>query len=158
MFFSKSTMGFYDPVLSGDNMPKDAVRISPETHRNIIKAQSAGKVIAVGNDGLPIAIDRPTPSVASLLERAKDELRALREPMLSAVTGIGWEASESGDDALVQEARNIRNALRDITDDPTLNAAQTHEEMRAAGVEAYRRIAAGASHAFAATFKEFTGA
>lgn len=95
---------------------------------------------------------------AQMLERAKDDLRIMREPMLSAVTGMGWEASEAGDATLVQEARNIRNALRDITDDHALNAAQTYEEMRAAGVAAYRRIAAGASPAFAATFKEITGA
>ena len=103
-------------------------------------------------------LNPPRPPVSEILEHAKNEIRALRGPMLSAVTGIGWEASEAGDAALVQEARSIRNALRDITDDPALTAAQTHEEMRAAGVAAYRRIAASASPAFAATFKEFTGA
>lgn len=158
MFFSKSTMGFYREELNGKNIPSDAVRITPERHSELIKAQSSGKLIEVDDDGLPIALDRPGPSVNFLLERAKDELRAMREPMLSAVTGIGWEASEAGDAALVQEARDIRNALRDITADPALNAAQTYEEMRAAGIAAYRRIAAGASPAFAATFKEFAGA
>lgn len=104
------------------------------------------------------ALLNPVFPVSVILERAKSELRAMREPMLSAVTGIGWDASEAGDVALAQEARNIRNALRDITADPALNAAETYAEMRAAGVAAYRRIAAGASPAFAATFKEFTGA
>lgn len=103
-------------------------------------------------------LNPPPPPIFETLERAKNELRTMREPMLSAVTGIGWDASVSGDNQLVQESRNIRNALRDITDDPALNAAQTYEEMRAAGVAAYRRIAASASPAFAATFKEFTEA
>lgn len=103
-------------------------------------------------------LNPPRQPVSEILEHAKNEIRDLREPMLSAVTGIGWEASEAGDAALVQEARHIRNALRDITDDPALNAAQTYEEMREAGISAYRRIAAAASPAFAATFKEITGA
>lgn len=97
----------------------------------------------------------PPQHVPDILERYKNEMRAMREPMLSAVTGIGWEASEAGDAELVQEARNIRNALRDITDDPALNSAKTYEEMRAAGVAAFRRIASDASEAFSATFREF---
>lgn len=120
--------------------------------------QGAGWRIEAGTNGRPVAVDPPSTPLAKLLERAKDDLRIMREPMLSAVTGMCWEASEAGDATLVQEARNIRNALRDITDDHALNAAQTYEEMRAAGVAAYRRIAAGASPAFAATFKEITGA
>lgn len=101
------------------------------------------------------AIANPAESKEDALERAKSYMRAVREPMLSAVTGIGWDASVSGDTALAQEARDIRNALRDITDDPALNAAQTYEEMREAGEDAFRRIASGASEAFSATFREF---
>lgn len=100
-------------------------------------------------------LNPPPPPISETLDRAKNELRAMREPMLSAVTGIGWEASEAGDAELVQEARDIRNALRDITDDPVLNSAKTYEEMRAAGVAAFRRIASDASEAFSATFREF---
>lgn len=99
-------------------------------------------------------LNPPPPPISETLDRAKNELRAMREPMLSAVTGIGWEASEAGDAELVQEARDIRNALRDITDDPALNSAKTYEEMRAAGVAAFRRIASDASEAFSATFRE----
>gem|GEM_PF-7090391 len=118
----------------------------------------AKELVIMTQQEIEAHLNPPPPPISETLERAKNELRSLREPMLSAVTGIGWEASEAGDAALAQEARNIRNALRDITDDPALNAAQTYEDMRAAGVAAYRRIAAGASPAFAATFKEFTGA
>lgn len=112
-----------------------------------------GHVAATERQAMEIA--NPPEHLKDILERVKSEMRVLREPMLSAVTGIGWEVSEAGNDALVQEARNIRNALRDITDDPALNAAQTYEEMRAAGYDAFRRIAVGASDAFSATFREF---
>lgn len=158
MLFSKNTGWFYDPRICIDSLPDDVVEVSDEVHQALLQAQSEGKLIAASESGAPIAIDPPQASVLDLLDQAKNEMRALREPMLSAVTGIGWDASVSGDTELAKEAQVIRNALRDITDDPALNAAQTYEEMRAAGVAAYRRIAAGASHAFAATFKEFTGA
>lgn len=153
MFYSWKNGGFYS-----HRTHESDKEISFLEYNFLLSEEAKGRKIVADVDGAPIAIDKPATPREEILERAKNELRALREPMLSAVTGIGWEASKAGDAALVQEARDIRNALRDITDDPALNAAQTYEDMRAAGVAAYRRIAASASPAFAATFKDFTGA
>lgn len=96
--------------------------------------------------------------VAALLDRAKDELRALRSPMLDAVNGIGWRASMAGNSALANEAAALTEALLDITADPALNAATNYDDMRAAGVAAYKRIAMGASPELAKVFREITGA
>lgn len=147
--FSKSTLGFYDSEFHAGAIPKDAKPVSNQIYQ-VMK----GRPLDADSNGIPVVKTSVAPLV-DLLESAKSELRALREPMLSAVTGIGWEASEAGDAELVQEARNIRNALRDITDDTVLNSAKTYEEMRAAGVAAFRRIASDASEAFSATFREF---
>lgn len=152
-YFSPSTRGFYLEEICGDSFPDDCILLSKDEYETLRDSRDQ---IGVDANGRPtIGIQEP---LVLVLERAKNELRDLREPILSAVTGIGWDALASGDNELVKEAQGIRNALRDLTDDPALNAAQTYEEMRAAGVAAYRRIAAGASPAFAATFKEFTGA
>jgi len=97
-------------------------------------------------------------SIAALLEQAKDDLRELRKPMLDAVIGIGWRASVTGNTALSDEAVVLSQALLDITADPALNAATTYEEMRVAGVTAYKRIAATASPELAIVFREITGA
>lgn len=158
IYFDFKNLGFLDSRIH--KIPEWAVQVTEAKRAHILAGEAGGKRISADAGGNPVLVEIPplVEAQSVLLERAKNELRAMREPMLSAVTGIGWEASEAGDDALVQEARNIRNALRDITDDPALNAAQTYEEMRAAGVAAYRRIAGGVSPAFAATFKEFTGA
>lgn len=115
----------------------------------------AKELVKMTQQEIEAHLNPPPQPISETLERTKNELRAMREPMLSAVTGIGWEASEAGDAELVQEARDIRNALRDITVDPALNSAKTYEEMRAAGVAAFRRIASDASEAFSATFREF---
>ncbi len=96
--------------------------------------------------------------VADLLARAKDDLRALRKPMLDAVNGIGWRASMTGNITLANEAVALAEALLDITADSALNAATNYNDMRAAGVAAYKRIAATASPELAIVFREITGA
>lgn len=156
-YYSKETGGFYVSSVHGKSIPHDSVKIDDKLRIELLDGISKGMLIETDDSGIPFLKNTPPARTNEILYLVKSEIRALREPMLSAVTGIGWEASEAGDAALVQEARDIRNALRDITDDPALNAAQTYEDMRAAGVAAYRRIAASASPAFAATFKDFTG-
>lgn len=158
MFYSKLTGGFYDRDIHGFNIPVDAVEITVAEHAALLTAQSAGKRIEADAKGRPVAVDPPATPESELLERAKAEMRAMRRDMLDAVTGIGFRATVAGDTELAQEAVQVSQLLLDITGDHALNAAQTYEEMRAAGVAAYRRIAAGASPAFAATFKEITGA
>lgn len=110
--------------------------------------------LADGNTPQPADV----PAVADLLARAKDELRALRAPMLDAVNGIGWRASMTGNATLANEAVALAEALLDITADPALNAATNYDDMRAAGVAAYKRISATASPELAIVFREITGA
>ena len=93
-----------------------------------------------------------------LLENAKTELRTMRAPMLDALNGIAGRAARAGNDALAAEAGALAELLLDITDDPALNAAITYEEMQAAGVAAYKRIAATASPELSIVFREITGA
>lgn len=101
---------------------------------------------------------RPKSSIASLLERAKSEIRTMRAPMLDALTGIAGRAARAGNDTLATEADALAEQLLDITDDAALNAATTYEAMRAAGVDAYKRMAASSSPELASVFREITGA
>lgn len=110
--------------------------------------------LAAGNTPLPADV----PQVAELLTRAKDEMRALRKPILDAVNGIGWRASMTGNTAVANEALALAQTLLDITADPALNSATNYDSMRAAGVAAYKRISATASPALAIVFREITGA
>lgn len=155
MFYSAQNKGFYSSDIHGNSIPADAVEITASEHAALIEGQSQGKRIVSNERGFPIAIDPPATPVAELLERAKAELRTMRRDMLDAVTGIGFRASVAGNAALAQEAAEVSRQLLDITDDPVLNSAKTYEEMRAAGVAAFRRIATDASEAFSATFREF---
>lgn len=157
MLYSGLIRGFIDTAFYVGEIPADAVQISIEYRDELLAGERAGKIISPDVQGMPVLLDHPQESIESALIRAKNELRALRIQMLDAATGIGFRASVAGNTALAQEAAQVSQRLLDITDDPDLNAAQTYDDMRAAGMAAYRRIASGASAELASVFKEITG-
>lgn len=61
MFYSKSTGGFYNTGIHGNNIPVDAVEISTEQHAALMQAQGNGKQLTADKNGYPIAIDPPQP-------------------------------------------------------------------------------------------------
>ena len=73
MFYAKSTGGFYDTAIHGDNIPADAVEITADEHAALLAGQSAGKRIAAGVDGRPALADPPAPTAAEIWERIKAE-------------------------------------------------------------------------------------
>jgi hypothetical protein len=66
MFYAKSTSGFYDAEIHGDNIPNDAVEITPEQHAALLNGQSNGKQIVGDENGQPILIDQPPATYAQL--------------------------------------------------------------------------------------------
>lgn len=60
MYYSKSTGGFYDAAIHGNQIPADAVAITRDEHAALLQAQSEGQVIAPGPDGRPCVIDPPS--------------------------------------------------------------------------------------------------
>ena len=83
LYYAKSTGGFYDTAIHGDIIPVDAVEISADEHRALLDAQSAGKVIAASEDGKPVAVDAPAPT----LEQRAASLREQRAKLLART---GW--------------------------------------------------------------------
>ncbi|WP_282410319.1 phage tail assembly chaperone [Pseudomonas sp. PS02303] len=83
MFASKSTFGFYDPLIH-DSMPGDVVEITTEAHAELMVGQGAGQVITWGDDGYPFLIDPPPqpPEVVVEVERA------WRDVQLAATDGV----------------------------------------------------------------------
>ena len=159
-------MIYYDAELncfldsSVHEIPSRAKKCSESLRDNLLSGLSARKILGKDTDGNPVLIDVPQTVVPAsvLLERAKAELRAMRAPMLEALTGISGRAARAGNEALAAEADALAVSLLAITDDPVLNSAEDYEAMQASGVNAYRAIAATASPALAGVFKEITGA
>ena len=67
MFYSKSTGGFYDAAIHGENIPADAVEITVEQHAALLGAQANGKRIGADEGGNPVAIDPPAPTYEQIV-------------------------------------------------------------------------------------------
>ena len=61
MYYSKSTGGFYDPSIHS-SIPRDAVEITTEKHRELIEGQSNGMIISANEFGEPILVNAPAPT------------------------------------------------------------------------------------------------
>lgn len=157
VFYSTSTGGFYSKAMHGNGIPGDAKSVTLDHYKSLLKEQAFGKLIVGDDSGFPIAVQPAAPTVESLLFAVKNELRSMRAPMLDALTGIAGRAARAGNEALAIEVYDLSEQLLDITDDPALNAATDYESMRAAGVAAYKRIAASASDDLKVVFREITG-
>ncbi len=59
MFYSKSTGGFYNHEIHGDNIPTDAVEITFDHYTELMEGQSRGKEITGDENGQPILTDPP---------------------------------------------------------------------------------------------------
>ena len=109
MFYSASRGGFYILEIHGDNIPSDAVEITPDRHAELLAGQSSGKTIAADSEGYPTLIDREVlpPQVpqkvtmrqarlallqAGLLPQVENAINALPEPPRTAAR-IEWDFS-----------------------------------------------------------------
>ncbi len=68
MFYSKSTGGFYDTAIHGDNIPSDAVEITSEQYAALLEGQSQGKIISADENGYQILIDPPPPTTEQIIQ------------------------------------------------------------------------------------------
>lgn len=73
MFFSKSTGGFYDAEIHGNNIPPDAVEITAESHAALLEGQSSGKRIVADSNGFPTLKDQPKATTEEIWARIKSE-------------------------------------------------------------------------------------
>ena len=67
MFYSKSTGGFYDTAIHGDNIPADAVEITEAEHAALLEGQSQGKRIVADESGRPTLQDPPPPTAEQII-------------------------------------------------------------------------------------------
>lgn len=79
MFYSKSTGGFYDAAIHGDNIPADAVEITTEEHAALLAGQGQGKRIVADAQGRPMLADPPAPTIGEIWERIKAKRDAVKE-------------------------------------------------------------------------------
>ena len=99
-YFSRATGGFYEDSIHGEEMPADALLLTPEQYRAVMTDAPAGTYIAVGQDGYPLRLNCQPPDlelcervwrdevidrVHWLRDRHRDELELGDPPTLSTV-------------------------------------------------------------------------
>jgi hypothetical protein len=62
-YYSPSTVGFFDSTIHGADIPADAIEITDERHAELMAGQARGRIIAVDEDGHPVLLDPPPPTI-----------------------------------------------------------------------------------------------
>jgi hypothetical protein len=75
MFYSKSTGGFYDRAIHGEDIPSDAIEITKADHASMLAGQATGKSIVGDANGRPILEDPPAPTAAQIVKALTDEVQ-----------------------------------------------------------------------------------
>lgn len=99
MFYAKSTGGFYDPAIHGDNMPDDAVAITTERYAELLQGHVGGKRVVGDENGHPVLVDPPPASKAEMWQRIK----AKREQVKNGGVKVGDNWFHSDDASRIQQ-------------------------------------------------------
>lgn len=62
-YYSKSKRGFFNVEIHGENIPKDCVEVTPDHWNYLLDGQSTGKNIEPDENGFPILVERPIPTI-----------------------------------------------------------------------------------------------
>jgi len=81
-------------------------------------------------------------------------VRAMRDIALNRLIGIGFAATIAGDDATVSAVMTARQAMLDLTKDPTVLAAENEADLLAALTSRYAAIVAAAPVGIRTAFRD----
>ena len=93
MFYAKSTAGFYDTAIHGDNIPADAVEITGEEYTALLEGQSQGKLIVADATGRPILQDPPPPMAEQIMPRLEARVQLWLDEQARALGYAGIESA-----------------------------------------------------------------
>lgn len=111
MYYSATTNGFYTQRVNDNNIPEDAVELTAEEYYQLFEGQMLGKIINPDDDGNPVLVNRPEPTLEDLARAAREKRNAL----LADTDYIMMPDYPLSDKTDVEE---YRQALRDITNQP----------------------------------------
>jgi len=129
------TSAYIDAVIAKHDWPPPLQAVSWEIVPNDIVAEGTDRTFrnAWKANGGRIEVDMP-----KAREIHRDRLRRLRAPLLEELDVEYMRADERGDQEEKQAIRLRKTALRDVTADPAIEAAQTPDELKAVIPEAVR--------------------
>jgi len=129
MFYSNTTGGFYDRNIHGNNIPADAVEITSAVHAALLTAQTQGKRITADENGRPIAIDPPLPSIELQIASALADTYADVDAIYAAAIGNRkTEYEEAEQAALAFQAAGYTGAASAYVADYAATAGITDQQ------------------------------
>ena len=107
IYFSASRIAFRE-MRQIEDVPEGWVKVSAEYYNELLDGQANGKMISSDEDGNPVLLDRPTPSVEYLW----DQIRSQRDKLLYETD---WTQLSDISTEIKEKYLAYRQALRDIT-------------------------------------------
>jgi hypothetical protein len=141
MYYAASTGGFYNKSIHGDNMPADAVELSPERYAELLDGQRQGRIIAPHVDGTPTLRDY-VEGADTARARALESVRQARPALFAVLDGRQSSALVAKDTAKGKAIEEAKQALRDVTSMTVFNAGGTYDQIMTAADAELSRIAA----------------
>lgn len=118
-YYAASTGGFYNSSVHGTDIPADSVIITEEYWQELLNGQSAGKVIKPDENGYPILVDPPPPTLEQITADALAKRAALMSEATAAIAPL-QDAVDLGEatpqeEALLLQWKQYRIALNRLT-------------------------------------------
>lgn len=107
IYFSPANGGFYSDRIHGDNLPDDAVEISPDLHQTLLAGQASGLRIVAGVGGAPIL---QSPEDAPLEELRARKIAEIEQARDTAIVG-GFEFNGTRFDSDAKSIQRINGAV-----------------------------------------------
>lgn len=127
VYYSKSTNAFYDSELNSI-IPSDSVAITKERHYELISAVNNGELLEIGEDGQPISVPAPKPSLDTYKNTARetiDELRKSKEEQ-----GLSYTFPDATTDVIqLRDTRDLLNIQSLVTTASLLKASGSEEPL-----------------------------
>lgn len=113
MLYSKSTSGFYDRFINGDNIPADAVDITATEYAALLEGQASGKRIIADAAGRPVLTDRPQPTLAEIKATKWEAIKAERDRRKSSGFKVATLWFHSDADSRIKHL-GLKDKARDL--------------------------------------------
>ena len=84
IFFSKETLAFYRPVIHGKGIPADAVEITEDLWKSLLRGITDGNQLAGDANGYPELLPPAPPAALSRADVEVQRLRAYADPLLGS--------------------------------------------------------------------------
>jgi hypothetical protein len=139
--YSPSVKSFYPFDLEyGDNLPSDVIEVTIAEYEAAMARPNNMDFDFL--DGQLVISAKPTPAFEPQRDGYMATVRTTREAILNRLAGLGFAAMADDNTQAVTAIKTARQALLDITSDPSVLASTTIEGLKVAVLARYKAIAA----------------